>query len=178
MPADPVVVTDSLAGLDRFVFDKATAVFARSNTGFEILAQALNATFQDAENDYLGIHYSGNGEAPRFVTRTDEFSLLPVQSERQDTVYRKLVQFLAFNVTIPGIPMVGEGDEIGWPKKEGILGQGEEWTDEQLNVKSKLSALNQLRGEHMALLYGDFIPFGWKSKFTLISVLFSVKMSS
>ena len=153
-----VVVTDSLAGLDRFVFDKATAVFARSNTGFEILAQALNATFQDAENDYLGIHYSGNGEAPRFVTRTDEFSLLPVQSERQDTVYRKLVQFLAFNVTIPGIPMIGEGDEIGWPKKEGILGQGEEWTDEQLNVKSKLSALNQLRGEHMALLYGDFIP--------------------
>ena len=152
-----VVVTDSLAGLDRFVFDKATAVFARSNTGFEILAQALNATFQDAENDYLGIHYSGNGEAPRFVTRTDEFSLLPVQSERQDTVYRKLVQFLAFNVTIPGIPMIGEGDEIGWPKKEGILGQGEEWTDEQLNVKSKLSALNQLRGEHMALLYGDFI---------------------
>ena len=78
---------------------------------------------------------------------------LPVQSERQDTVYRKLVQFLAFNVTIPGIPMIGEGDEIGWPKKEGILGQGEEWTDEQLNVKSKLSALNQLRGEHMALLY-------------------------
>ena len=153
-----IVVTDSLAGLDRFVFDKATAVFARSNTGFEILAQALNATFQDAENDYLGIHYSGNGEAPRFVTRTDEFSLLPVQSERQDTVYRKLVQFLAFNVTIPGIPMIGEGDEIGWPKKEGILGQGEEWTDEQLNVKSKLSALNQLRGEHMALLYGDFIP--------------------
>lgn len=54
--------------------------------------------------------------------------------------------------------MVGEGDEIGWPKKEGILGHGEEWTDEQLNVKSKLSALNQLRGEHMALLYGDFIP--------------------
>lgn len=41
-----VVVTDSLAGLDRFVFDKATAVFARSNTGFEILAQALNATFR------------------------------------------------------------------------------------------------------------------------------------
>ena len=54
--------------------------------------------------------------------------------------------------------MIGEGDEIGWPKKEGILGQGEEWTDEQLNVKSKLSALNQLRGEHMASLYGDFIP--------------------
>ena len=118
----------------------------------------MNATFQDAENDYLGIHYSGNGEAPRFVTRTDEFSLLSVQSERQDTVYRKLVQFLAFNVTIPGTPMIGEGDEIGWPKKEGILGQGEECTDEQLNVKSKLSALNQLRGEHMALLYGDFIP--------------------
>ena len=74
--------------------------------------------------------------------------------------------------------MIGEGDEIGWPKKEGILGQGEEWTDEQLNVKSKLSALNQLRGEHMALLMGILSPFGWKSKFTLISVLFSVKMSS
>ena len=29
-----------------FCFDKATAVFARSNTGFEILAQALNATFR------------------------------------------------------------------------------------------------------------------------------------
>lgn len=153
-----VVVTDSLAGSDRFVFDKATAVFARSDAGFEILAQALNASLQDAKNDRSEIHYSGDGEVPRFITRVDEFSRSPVQCERQDTAYRKLVQFLAFNATIPGIPMIWEGDEIGWPKKGGIPGQGEEWTDEQLNVRSKLSALNQLRGEHMALLYGDFIP--------------------
>ena len=37
------------------------------------------------------------------------------------------------------------------------------------------SALNQLRGEHMALLYGDFIPFGWKKQIYAYIRSFSVK---
>lgn len=153
-----VIGKDSLTGLDRFVFDKATAVFAKSGMGFEILAQALNTSLQDAGNEYEGIHFSGDGKTPRFITRTDEFTLSPIQSERLDTAYRKLFQFLAFNATIPGIPMIWAGDEIGWPGKGRMAGWPEEGTDEQLDIKLKLSALNQLRNEHMALLYGDFIP--------------------
>ena len=142
---------------DWALFDEAVPVFARSNMGFEKLTRWLDKEFR-----YLGmngdrVHPSGCPQKKRFVVCVDEYGS-SLSEERQDTLCRKLFQWLAFNATIPGIPMIYGGDEVGWPKQAWLPRAGDSWMESQLNLKRKVGTLNKFRSRQMALLYGSFIP--------------------
>jgi glycosidase len=76
------------------------------------------------------------------------------------TGYKKLELLHVFNMTIPGIPIVYYGDEIGMPgagdpDNRRMMTFGNLSPEEQ-HVKVTVRQLAQMRAQNMALLYGDF----------------------
>lgn len=157
------------------VYDDAVATFARPDVGF----QRLNASLEESFH-YYGVHnlmsyISGNQDRARFISyaagdvRFDEDSKaagwLRKIGERKPSdalAYNKLVQLIAFNATIPGIPVIYYGDEIGMtggndPDNRRMM-RFDGLSEEELMVKEKTAQLNLFRRESMALLFGDFIP--------------------
>jgi glycosidase len=116
---------------------------------------------------------TGNQDKPRFISYADGSinSSIPWQETKRigwkkniqvnDTLaYQKLALAHAFNLTIPGIPIIYYGDEFGMPgandpdnrrmmKFDHLLKQ-EQW------LKETTSKLIEIRKNNMALLYGDY----------------------
>lgn len=150
-------------------FDERS-VFVIDDVSFERLATSLNETF-----DYFGYHHlmgniSGNQDMARFISYASgdlKFSENDKEVGWQrhidvtDTIgYAKLKMLQAFNMTIPGIPIIYYGDEIGLPGANDPdnrrMMQFDSLNKYQLDVRNTVSKLTKLRSEHMALLYGDF----------------------
>lgn len=157
------------------VYDDAVAAFARPDVGFRQLNASLEESFH-----YYGVHslmsyISGNQDRARFISyaagdlRFDEDSKAAGWKRRigerkpsDVAAYDKLVQLLAFNATIPGIPVVFYGDEIGMtggndPDNRRMM-RFDGLSEEEEMVKEKTARLNTFRRESMALMFGDFIP--------------------
>jgi len=77
------------------------------------------------------------------------------------TAYDKLLLMHTFNLTIPGIPVIFYGDEIGLTgandpdcrrmmKFEGLNAR-------EMKLKKNVSILTHLRSDNPVLMYGDFI---------------------
>ncbi|HMX05165.1 MAG TPA: alpha-amylase family glycosyl hydrolase, partial [Chitinophagales bacterium] len=78
-----------------------------------------------------------------------------------DTIgYARLKMLQAFNMTIPGIPIIYYGDEIGIPGGDDPDNRRMMYFDSlnrfEKDVFNTVSKLTQLRSNHMALLFGDF----------------------
>jgi glycosidase len=79
----------------------------------------------------------------------------------KDTIgYRKLASLLAFNMTIPGIPIIYYGDEIGMPgggdPDNRRMMRFDSLNQQEKNLKGLTARLGELRRNSMALLFGDF----------------------
>jgi cyclomaltodextrinase len=74
--------------------------------------------------------------------------------------YRKLSMLTAFNMTIPGLPVIYYGDELGIPGGNDPDSRRQmKFTDLsplELATKEKASKLAQIRKENLALIYGNF----------------------
>jgi glycosidase len=152
------------------VYDASVAVFARDNEPFGKLNEALHESIE-----YYGYHnlmgyITGNQDKPRFISlaggslKFDEDSKLAGWTrdiEVGDPVaYKKLQSLIAFNMTIPGIPTIYYGDEIGMPgandpdnrrmMKFGNLSHNE------LKTREITAKLVHLRRNNLPLTYGDF----------------------
>ena len=76
--------------------------------------------------------------------------------------YNRLQMLMAFNMTIPGLPVIYYGDEYGMPggndpdcrRMMRFEDQLDERERETLEVSRQLS---RIRKENMALMYGDFL---------------------
>jgi len=157
------------------VYDDAVAVFARPEVSFKRLNQSLEESFR-----YYGVHnlmayISGNQDRARFISyAAGDVSFeedakaagwkrrIGERKPSDDVAYEKLVQLIAFNSTIPGVPVIYYGDEIGMtggndPDNRRMM-RFADLSEEEEMVKEKTAALNKLRRNSMALLYGDFIP--------------------
>jgi cyclomaltodextrinase / maltogenic alpha-amylase / neopullulanase len=158
------------AQFDFGLYDNALASFAQDGVPFKRLKSSLNESFA-----YYGYHHlmgniSGNQDKPRFMAyaggnlRFDEDSKLAGWT-RKITVtnplgYEKLKSFMAFNLTIPGIPVIYYGDEIGMtgandpdnrrPMRFDLTNK------EEIEVKNTVSRLAKLRRENLEFSYGDF----------------------
>jgi cyclomaltodextrinase len=162
------------AQFDFNVYDDEVAVFARDSESFKRLKASLTQSLR-----YYGYHnlmgyISGNQDRPRFISlaggdlKFNEDSKLAGWTREigiGDTIaYRKLMLLQAFNLTIPGIPTIYYGDEIGLPGANDP--DNRRWMKfEQLNkheqeTKDFISLLTHERQNSMPLLYGDlqFMP--------------------
>lgn len=157
------------AQFDFNVYDDEVAVFARDSESFNRLKASLTQSLR-----YYGYHnlmgyISGNQDRPRFISLAGGDLLFNENSKLAgwtriigvgDTIaYQKLMMLQAFNLTIPGIPVIYYGDEIGLPgandpdnrrwMKFDSLNKNEEY------VKEFISTLAHERSKSMPLLFGD-----------------------
>lgn len=157
------------------VYDDAVATFARPDVGFQRLNNSLEESFH-----YYGVHnlmsyISGNQDRARFISYAagdisfEEDSKAAGWKRRigerkpsDETAYDKLIQLIAFNATIPGIPVIYYGDEIGMtggndPDNRRMM-RFQDLSEGEKMVKEKTAMLMKFRRNSLALMYGDFIP--------------------
>lgn len=164
------VSTGQLDGqFDFNVYDAAVACFARDNEPFIRLQKTLNESF-----DYYGYHnlmgnISGNQDKVRFISYADGSVSFDEDSKQAGWTrhitnngqkgYDRLAMLNAFNLTIPGIPVIYYGDEIGLPGANDPDNRRmmlfDSLTSPQSQLKGTVTQLVQLRRNTMALLYGD-----------------------
>ena len=161
------------AQFDFNMYDKALPVFAEEQASMMQLAEALEASLSTYGYHHLMGNITGNQDKPRFMGYADG-SLpfdLPGQAYKrigwkqditvQDNIaYKKMAMFNAFNMTIPGIPIIYYGDEIGMtgagdPDNRRMM-RFENLSKEEIALHKEIAKLTQLRTDNMALLYGDF----------------------
>ncbi|MCK9616855.1 MAG: alpha-amylase family glycosyl hydrolase [Lentimicrobiaceae bacterium] len=157
------------AQFDFGIYDAALSVFAKDNVSFEVLKNSLLESFS-----YYGWHnlmgnITGNQDKPRFISlaggfvRWDEDAKLAGWTRKIDAgnpvSYKKLAMMMAFNMTIPGIPVIYYGDEFGMPggndpDNRRMMKFGKYTKDEQ-QLLTTTEKLTRLRASRMSLLYGD-----------------------
>jgi cyclomaltodextrinase len=151
------------------VYDDAVAVFARDGESFERLKNSLTQSLR-----YYGYHnlmgyITGNQDRPRFISLAGGSLKFNEDSKyagwnRQIGVgdpqgYKKLKMLHAFNLTIPGVPVIYYGDEIGLPGGNDPDNRRwmkfEDLSENEKKVQTMVRKLTGIRSSSMALLFGD-----------------------
>lgn len=152
------------------VYDDAVATFARDDVPFSRL---LNSTQESL--DYFGDHHlmgnvTGNQDRARFISYADGSVRFDEDAKKagwtrkievtDTTAYKKLALLTAYMMTIPGVPVLYYGDEIGDPggndPDNRRMMRFQELTDWELKTKDVTTRLVNLRRNNLALLYGDW----------------------
>lgn len=154
------------------IYDAAVAAFAKDESGIENLTRVLKQSLEVYGYHHVMGNISGNQDRARFISYADgsvSFGEDPKLAgwtrkvEIQDTIgYSRLALLHAFNFTIPGVPVVYYGDEIGMPGANDPDSRRMMRFDDELNQDEKdllelTRKLGNLRQEKMALLYGDIV---------------------
>jgi glycosidase len=143
--------------------------FAFDQTSFRDLNYSLQQSFgYFGEHNLMG-NITGNQDMSRFITLASG-AISAVESDveagwkreiivKDTTGYRKLASLIAFNMTIPGIPVIYYGDEFGMagagdPDNRRMM-QFDSLNKHEQNLKSITARLAELRNHNLALTYGD-----------------------
>ncbi len=157
------------AQFDFSLYFDARSVFANSDVSFERLNTSLYETFNAFGYHHVMGNITGNHDMARFISyasgdlkwnENDKEAGWNRKIEVTNTIgYSRLKLLHAFNMTIPGIPIIYYGDEIGMPGANDPdnrrMMRFDSLSAHEMDVKQTVSALAKLRSEHMALLYGD-----------------------
>jgi cyclomaltodextrinase / maltogenic alpha-amylase / neopullulanase len=150
----------------------AREVFGKDDVSFERLQSSLLETFS-----YYGSHstmgnITGNHDLVRFMglasksVKWDEDGKEAGYARKIEvkdtTAFAKLSSLTAFLMTIPGVPIIYYGDEMGQ------VGAGDPdcrrmmrfdgWNALETRTKKRAEMLTALRNTHIELTYGEFIP--------------------
>jgi glycosidase len=158
------------AQFDFNVYDDAVNTFAVDDTPFRRLSNSITESISwFGDHNTMG-YISGNQDRARFISYADGSVRFDEDAKKagwtrkieiQDTIgYRKLRALHAFNMTIPGVPVIYYADEIGDPggndpdnrrmMRFDNLSTSEEFT------RNTVSKLVNVRRQNLALVYGDF----------------------
>lgn len=160
------------AQFDFNVYDDALAVLIRPDEPFTRLNASLEESMQYYGSHNLMGYITGNQDRGRFTSyagaglRFSEDAKLAgwtrdvkVGDKRG---YLVTALLFAFNMTIPGLPVIYYGDEIGMPggndPDSRRMMRFDGLSDEELKLKGIVEKLTALRRTSMALMYGDFEP--------------------
>jgi cyclomaltodextrinase len=173
------------AQFDFNMYDKALPAFAQDNASLKELEDALQQSLNTYGYHHLMGNITGNQDKPRFASYADgslSFDTPWLEYKRigwkqniqiQDTTaYRKMLLFNAYNMAIPGIPIIYYGDEIamagaGDPDNRRMM-RFDGLNKHELELKKKIEKLIELRNNHMALLYGETQILNSTDKFIVI----------
>jgi len=164
------------AQFDFNLFDEALAALCKPEKTFEDLERRMKQSLQYYGYNHLMGNMSGNQDRARFMSYAtgeisfDEDAKLAGWTRdierRTDTGFGRLAQMHALNLTIPGIPCIYYGDDIGMtggndPDNRRMM-YFDGWNSQEKQLFSQISQLAKLRQQNMALLYGDlrFIETG------------------
>jgi cyclomaltodextrinase / maltogenic alpha-amylase / neopullulanase len=152
------------------VYDAAVGVFARAADPFTNLDNVLQTSFDFYGNQNLMGYITGNQDRGRFISYAGGDLKFSENAKAAgwtreigvgDTLgYRKLSMLTAFNMTIPGLPVIYYGDELGIPGGNDPDSRRQmkfaNLSPLELATKVKASKLAKLRKENLALIYGTF----------------------
>ncbi|HCY00199.1 MAG TPA: hypothetical protein DG754_08675 [Bacteroidales bacterium] len=160
------------AQFDFNVYDAALATFAQTDVSFKNLNSKLTEGFSYyGWNNLMGI-ISGNHDKGRFISYAggslsfDEDAKYAGWTRKigvgNPLGYKRLQMFNAFNLTIPGVPTIYQGDEFGQPggndPDNRKMMQFEGLNDSEQQTLAVTKKLTALRRSNMALNYGTFEP--------------------
>ncbi|NBW36011.1 MAG: alpha-amlyase [Cytophagia bacterium] len=164
------------------VYDDAVATFARDEVSFSRLVNSVQESL-----DYFGDHHvmgniTGNQDRARFISyadgsiRFDEDAKLAGWTREivvsDSLAYKKLQSLIAFMMTIPGVPVIYYGDEIGHPggndPDNRRMMRFSNLSVQEENTKKLTQQLVKLRRNNLALLYGDWQVVSQNEKQVLI----------
>ncbi|HOH99968.1 MAG TPA: alpha-amylase family glycosyl hydrolase [Bacteroidales bacterium] len=166
------------AQFDFNVYDAAVGVFA-GGQGFGILADRLTESLYYYGSHHLMCNITGNQDRGRFISyaggdlRFDENAKKAGWTREigvgDSLAYKKLQLLMAFNMSIPGLPGIYYGDEIGMPGGNDpdcrrMMRFGEDLNSSEQATLEITRKLSHLRSQNMALLYGDLILVENKGK--------------
>ena len=154
------------------VYDIANTTFAGvGGSNLQQVQSVLNSSLYTYGNHNLMGNISGNHDKPRFMALAsgdlkfgEDSKAAGWQREigiTDSTAYDKLFLMHTFNMTIPGIPVLFYGDEIGLTgandpdcrrmmKFDGL-------NKREANLRQKVSMFAHLRKNNPVLVYGEFI---------------------
>ena len=150
----------------------ARSVFLDEKESFSKLNASLKSSFEYYGYHHLMANITGNHDLARFISYAGKgLSLNEDEKEAGwnrkievlDTLgYYKLMQLEAMVFTIPGIPVMYYGDEIGMPgagdPDNRRFMKFDQLSPFESKVKSTVKTLAHLRQENIELIYGDYQP--------------------
>lgn len=160
------------AQFDFNVYDAATATFGRKDMSFLNLHNKLLEGFSYyGWNNLMGI-ITGNHDKGRFISYAGGALSFDEDAKKAGWTreigvgdpmgYNKLQMLNAFNLTIPGIPTIYQGDEFGQPggndPDNRKMMQFEDLKPLEQQTIEITKKLTNLRRNNMALNYGTFEP--------------------
>ncbi len=158
------------AQFDFNVYDAAVAAFAKNEGSFPNLKQVLSQSLSVYGNHNLMGYISGNQDRTRFISYADgsvdfgedaKLAGWTRKIEIKDTIgYDRLAMLHAFNFTIPGVPVIYYGDEIGMPgggdpDNRRMMRFGDNLKPRERAMLTEVTQIANLRKSHIVLLYGD-----------------------
>ncbi len=153
--------------LDLNLYQKAVSTFANEAMGFEYLAGAISATLDQYGYQHKMGNPTGHRSLARFISYADGSLSITQELQRQKApepsakAHESLRSLTALMMTLPGIPVLFYGDEIGLsggaaPDNHKPM-KFVDLNIQQVRTFKNASALAELRMNNMALLYGDFV---------------------
>ncbi|HOV12012.1 MAG TPA: alpha-amylase family glycosyl hydrolase [Bacteroidales bacterium] len=146
------------------------SVLLNENESFEKLANSLQESLNQYGCHNLMGNISGNHDMARFISYADG-SLSSREDDKEagwsrniqvkDTsAYQKLSLLTAYIMTIPGIPVLYYGDEIGIPgagdPDNRRMMKFDNLTSKEQETKTTATRLVKLRRNNLPLIYGDY----------------------
>lgn len=151
------------------IYDASVQALCKPGADFAVLKERLQQSFAYYGVNNLMGYMSGNQDKARFMAlATGEISLEEdaklagwTRDIRQKTRdgYDRLALMHAINMTIPGVPCIYYGDEIGLtggndPDNRRMM-RFDSLDTEELRLRERVAELTRLRRNHLPLIYGD-----------------------
>lgn len=160
------------AQFDFNVYDDALATFIRPDESFSRLNASLEESLHYYGSHNLMGYITGNQDRGRFTSYAGGDLLFEEDAKAagwtrdigvgDENAYSITALLFAFNMTIPGLPVIYYGDEIGMPggndPDNRRMMRFKDLDEHEIQLKKTVEKLTHLRTSNMALMYGEFEP--------------------